>query len=71
MNRYAGLKESYERKVQDLQKVKLQNAQLLSIAGTPTILYTSLISFSFCICTIAVLGIYPDLYPPCICATDI
>jgi hypothetical protein len=28
------MKESYERKVQDLQKVKLQNAQLLSIAGT-------------------------------------
>jgi hypothetical protein len=28
------MKESYDRKVQDLQKVKLQNAQLLSIAGT-------------------------------------
>jgi hypothetical protein len=27
------MKESYERKVQDLQKVKMQNIQLLSIAG--------------------------------------
>jgi hypothetical protein len=29
------MKESYERKVQDLQKVKMQNIQLLSIAGIP------------------------------------
>jgi hypothetical protein len=35
MLRLAEMKESYERKVQDLQKVKMQNIQLLSIAGTP------------------------------------
>jgi len=27
------MKENYERKVQDLQKVKMQNIQLLSLAG--------------------------------------
>jgi hypothetical protein len=35
MYRLAEMKESYERKVQDLQKVKMQNIQLLSIAGIP------------------------------------
>jgi hypothetical protein len=43
MLRLAEMKESYERKVQDLQKVKMQNIQLLSIAGKPEY-YFSIIS---------------------------
>jgi hypothetical protein len=40
------MKESYERKVQDLQKVKMQNIQLLSIAGTPEYYFLIISSFT-------------------------
>jgi hypothetical protein len=38
VGRYAQMKENYERKVQDLHKVKMLNSQLLSTAGTSRIL---------------------------------